>query len=108
MQYNSFGEYLNSLPADTVFRLWEYKRLFTPYEQTRLYEDQSVLENDECFYVRIKDTINLPDGDILLATYSVEGGDDSDDYITYYKLSNVALAKSETDMEEDNAPNNND
>lgn len=107
MQYNSFGEYLKSLPADTVFRLWEYKRLFTPYEQARLYEDQSVLENDECFYVCIKDIINLPDGDILLATYSVESGG-IDDYITYYKLSNIALAKCEADMEEEDAPNNND
>lgn len=33
MTYNSFAEYLKSLPPDTVFRIWQYKRINTQYKQ---------------------------------------------------------------------------
>ena len=98
MQYNSFGEYLQSLPLNTVFRLWEYKRMFTPYEQAEKFSDESLLVNDECDFIRILDVINLPDGDLFLAT--TEAWSD-DKYISYYKLSEIALAKAEKDMEEE-------
>lgn len=107
MQYNSFAEYLKSLPPNTIFRLWEYKRMFTPYEQDQKFSDESVYVNDECDYVRILDVITLPDGDLLLATtYAYSESESS--YISYYKLSEISLAKSKRDMEEDNALNNND
>lgn len=98
MQYNSFGEYLQSLPYNIVFRLWEYKRMFTSYEQAEKFSDESLLVNDECDFVRILDVINLPDGDLFLATTEAWG---DDKYISYYKLSEIALAKAEKDMEEE-------
>lgn len=98
MTYNSFGEYLKSLPPDTVFRLWEYKRMFTPYEQDQKFSDESLLVNDECDHIRILDVINLPDGDLLLATTYAYG---DGKYISYYKLSEISLGKSEKDMEEE-------
>lgn len=98
MTYNSFGEYLQSLPPNTVFRLWEYKRMFTPYEQAEKFSDESLLVNDECDFIRILDVINLPDGDLFLATTEAWG---DDKYISYYKLSEIALAKAEKDMEEE-------
>lgn len=98
MQYNSFAEYLKSLPPDTIFRLWEYKRMFTPYEQAEKFIDESVYVNTECDHIRILDVINLPDGDLLLATtYAYSDGK----YISYYKLSEISLGKSEKDMEEE-------
>lgn len=98
MQYNSFGEYLQSLPPNTIFRLWEYKRMFTPYEQAEKFSDESLYVNDECDHVRILDVIALPDGDLLLAiTYAYGDGK----YISYYKLSEISLGKSEKDMEEE-------
>lgn len=105
MNYNSFNDYLKSLPPDTIFRLWEYKRMFTPYEIAHKFEDENEYKNEECYYVCIKDTITLPDGDILLATYDCS---EHGEYISYYKLSNIELAKCESDMEEEDAPNNND
>ena len=98
MQYNSFAEYLQSLPPDTIFRLWEYKRMFTPYEQEQKFSNESLLVNDECDHIRILDVIALPDGDLLLATTYAYG---DGKYISYYKLSEISLGKSENDMEEE-------
>lgn len=98
MQYNSFAEYLKSLPSDTIFQLWQYKRMFTPYEQDKKFLDESQYVNDECDFVKILDTIDLPDGDLLLATTYAYG---EGSYISYYKLSEISLSKSEKDMEEE-------
>lgn len=98
MQYNSFAEYLKSLPPDTIFRLWQYKRMFTPYEQDEKFMDESQYVNDECDHIRILDVITLPDGDLLLATTYAYG---DGKYISYYKLSEISLGKSERDMEEE-------
>lgn len=54
--------------------------------------------NDECDYVRILDAITLPDGDLLLATTYAYG---EGSYISYYKLSEISLGKSDKDMEEE-------
>lgn len=98
MTYNSFADYLKSLPPDTVFRLWEYKRMFTPYEQEQKFSDESLYVNEECDYVRILDVIALPDGDLFLATTYAYG---DGTYINYYKLSEISLGRSEKDMEEE-------
>lgn len=98
MQYNSFSEYLKSLPENTIFRMWEYKRMFTPYEQEQKFLDESLYVNDECDYVRILDVITLPDGDLLLATTYAYG---EGSYISYHKLSEISLGKSDKDMEEE-------
>ena len=96
MQYDSFAKYLATLPPDTVFRLWEKKFVFTPYEQENKFVDQSVYENETCEFVFIKDVINLPDGDLLLATENI----DCKGYTDYFKLSGVAIAKRDRDMED--------
>lgn len=98
MQYNSFAEYLKSLPPNTIFRLWQYKRMFTPYEQDEKFLDESQYVNTECDHIRILDVITLPDGDLLLATTYAYG---DGKYISYYKLSEISLGKSEKDMEEE-------
>ena len=97
MQYNSFGEYLAAFPPDTIFRMWEYKRMFTPYEQAEKFSDQSLYVNDRCEFVYVKDAITLPDGDLLLAVSPV----DIKGYVEYHKLNNISLAKAEKDMEEE-------
>jgi len=98
MQYNSFAEYLKSLPPNTIFQLWKYKRMFTPYEQDEKFIDESQYVNDKCDHIRILDVITLPDGDLLLATTYAYG---DGKYISYYKLSEISLGKSEKDMEEE-------
>ena len=97
MQYNSFAEYLQSLPPDTVFRLWEYKRMFTPYEQEEKFSDESLYVDGECKFVHIKDVITLPDGDLLLAV----SPESMPSYTDYHKLSNISIAKADKDLEEE-------
>lgn len=97
MQYNSFGEYLATFPPNTIFRMWEYKRMFTPYEQEEKFSDESLYVNIECEFVYIKDVITLPDGDLLLAVSPI----DLSEYVEYHKLSNISLAKTDKDMEEE-------
>ena len=97
MQYNSFGEYLVTLPPDTIFRMWEYKRMFTPYEQEEKFSDESLYVNTQCEFIRIKDVITLPDGDLLLAVSPI----DLSEYVAYHKLSDISLAKTDKDMEEE-------
>ena len=99
MQYKSFSEYLNTLPENTVFRIWEYKKMFTPYEQDEKFLDQSIYENGLAQHVIIDDVIELPDGDLLLAVHDWEY--DKAEYIDYYKLSNISIAKADSDMEEE-------
>lgn len=91
-----FSEYLKSLPPDTIFRLWELKPMFTPYEQEMKSEYQSIYTDEICKKVYIKDALDLPDGDVLLA---VQDCDIEEEYIEYYKLSKISLARSERDKE---------
>lgn len=72
--------------------------MFTPYEQEQKFSDESQYVNVECDYVRIRDVITLPDGDLLLATTYAWG---EGSYINYHKLSEISLGKSEKDMEEE-------
>jgi hypothetical protein len=72
--------------------------MFTPYEQEEKFLDESQYVNTECDFVKILDIINLPDGNLLLATTYAYG---DGEYISYYKLSEISLGKNERDMEEE-------
>lgn len=50
---------------DTIYRLWKYKKMFTPYEINGRFEDESVYEEDVCTFVKIQEVICLPN-DILI------------------------------------------
>lgn len=93
----NFTEYLKSLPPNTIFRFWQLKRIFTPFEQDVKDEYQSIYEEEVCKKVHILDAIDLPDGDVLLAVHDIE---QLPNYIEYYKLSNVDLARSDLDKED--------
>ena len=95
MNYDSFAAYLKSQPENTIFRLWKYIKVFTPYEQHQMFTDQSRFEDDFCEYVIIDDTINLPDGDILLKTHCPSN---NPNYYCFYKLSDIQLEQSDKDI----------
>lgn len=99
MEYKSFESYLKSLPPNTIFRVWERKLTFTPYEWEQKFSDQSLFENEECFFMIIKDTIILPDNDLLLVMYDCN--DQTASSLNYYKLSEIALMKLDSDMEDE-------
>lgn len=88
---------------DTCFRYWVHKIMFTPYEEDLKDELQSCLECDECNYGYIIEYTILPDNDILIGFSESKEGD----YISYYKLSVIDIAISNTDNDELNDKNNN-
>ena len=90
-----------------IFRIYKYKRVYTPYEQEQKYSDESEYENGGyAEFVFIKQAIELPDGDVLLKlekTYKP-----SDDFIfdeydkkyksyRYEKLSDIVIEEYDID-----------
>jgi hypothetical protein len=86
--------------SDNMFRYWVKKTTFTPLEQYERYSDQSLYENDECYYAYINDAIELPDGDILLELRDWECSREDENY-TYYKLSEIHLGRISSDNDEE-------
>lgn len=50
---------------DTIYRLWKYKKIFTPYEINCRFKDESIYEEDVCTFAKIEEVIYLPN-DILI------------------------------------------
>ena len=98
--YYSFGDFdtwMHDVGEDRTFRMWVYKKMFTPYEQHVLSPVESEYDNDECYFVRIREVITLPDGNLLLGIQYVY--DEEDESATadncsmeYYKLGEIHLA----------------
>ena len=42
---------------DTIYRLWKYKKIFTPYEINGRFKDESIYEEDVCTFVKIEEAI---------------------------------------------------
>ena len=79
-----------------IFRMWEYKKMFTPYEQEQKFTDKSQFVNNECQYVMLENAYMLSGGDVLLKMRLL----DIDGYHIWRRLSEVQLEESERDMEE--------
>ena len=81
---------------ERVFRMWVFKKMFTPYEQDEKFSDESVYEDDVCKFVMIKELIELPDGDLLIG---FQDADSDNLYLEYYKLSEIRLDYCQSDKE---------
>lgn len=77
--------------GDRVFRYWTYRRLFTPYEETEKFEDESYYEDPFASYGRIVECVELPDGDYLLGFQPVIDGETRNN-VDYQHLSEIRLA----------------
>ena len=96
---DSWGDihtWLSDVGEERVFRMWVFKKMFTPYEQDEKFSDESVYVDDTCNLVMIKELIELPDGDLLIGFQDT----DSDNlYLEYYKLSEIRLDYYQNDKE---------
>ena len=96
---DSWGDihtWLSDVGEERVFRMWVFKKMFTPYEQDEKFSDESVYVDDTCNLVMIKELIELPDGDLLIGFQDT----DSDNlYLEYYKLSEIRLDYCQSDKE---------
>lgn len=92
-----------------IFRMYKYKRLYTPYEIDQKFSDESIFENGNYpIYVMIKQAIELPDGDVLLKLLEVKPiYDRTEDYLEssdiylYERLSDIVLEEHIKDYEEE-------
>lgn len=97
---------------DKIFRMYKYKRVWTPFELDKKYSDESVYENGGyAEFVYIRQAIELPDGDILLKLERTndpedkelyQDEDDEEEKITIYryeKLSDIVLEEFSIDNE---------
>lgn len=88
--------WLSDVGEERVFRMWVFKKMFTPYEQDENVLDDSVYVDDTCKYVMIKELIELPDGDLLIG---FQDTDNDNLYLEYYKLSEIRLDYCQSDKE---------
>lgn len=82
---------------NTVFRYWERKRLWTPYDQEQKDPDQLEYGDVECSFGYIVEVVNLGYDWLVGISETLECG-----YIEYYKLNDIELAVSDYDQEENN------
>ena len=96
---DSWGDihtWLSDVGEERVFRMWIFKKMFTPYEQDEKFSDESVYVDDTCKFVMIKELIELPDGDLLIG---FQDADSDNLYLEYYKLSEIRLDYCQSDKE---------
>ena len=96
---DSWGDihtWLSDVGEERVFRMWVFKKMFTPYEQDENVLDDNVYVDDTCKYVMIKELIELPDGDLLIG---FQDADSDNLYLEYYKLSEIRLDYCQSDKE---------
>jgi hypothetical protein len=85
--------------------MWKYKRMFTPYECEKKYMDETCYESNKAMYIKIKEAIELPNGDVLIGyqtIYAWEEIDELNPAIFYDKLSEIVLEYNPEDMKEEN------
>ena len=98
--YKSIKEFLHE-NKDRVYHFWVYKRMFTPYEQDKKFTDESVYEDDHAMLGYIRESILLPDGDLLLGINEIYPGDGCSENLQFYKLSELRIAYNADDSSED-------
>lgn len=81
---------------ETIFRLWVYKSIFTPYEQDKKYVDESIYEDSTAKLVKLVGCIEMPNYEENILKFQ-----DLDDDLTptgtyyYYKFSQIALIETQ-------------
>lgn len=101
-----FETFLHDFADNRIFRIYKYKRIYTPYEQEQKYSDETVFENGAYpTYVYIKNAIELPNGDILLRMEETipldeqldDDIDTSNKTYIYEKLSDICIREYDSD-----------
>lgn len=105
----NFKEFLTR-DKTKIWRMWIYRRIFTPYEWDSRFSDETIYENEgQCMFVCIESAHDLPDKDLVLGVRVIYDRPTfekpvSDADIEYYKFSEIRLAyypKDKTDILEE-------
>lgn len=87
-EFNNFGEWAKAQVG--IVRIWVYKRMFTPYEQSEKFTDQSEYEDTYAQCGIIESVVNLG-YDWLIGLRVCD--DDGKEYpmVEYYRLSEIRM-----------------
>lgn len=93
--YDNFQSFI-SANEKSIFRLWVYRRGFTPYETQNAFMDDNMYEAHGPAFGIIRQCVDLWNGDFLIGFQEIEDTDNFDlaslyNWITYYKLSEIRL-----------------
>ena len=80
----------------TVFRYWLRRHMWTPYEMELKDPYQVEYGDEECSFGYIVEVVDLGYDWLIGISESLDGS-----YIEYYKLSDIELAYSDSDQEEE-------
>ena len=88
---------------NTIFRMLEYKKVWTPYEMENKFIDSSEYKDDHYTLVKICEAVNLPNGEILLKLIDVPDDDyEREDNIYYWRnMKDIVLEQFDSDIYED-------
>ena len=98
-QYRNMETFLSD-NEERLFRVWVYRRIYTPYEQEKKFIDESEFDQETAHLGFIRESIALPDGDYLLGfeeVYEAPVADEEVHILDYYKLSEIRLGYSAYD-----------
>ena len=110
----SYGDFATFMldNDNRIYRMWQHKKSWTPWEEQNCTELSTNYVDNECDFIVIRESIELPDGDILLGVQYVDFDDENqleadpnNVSMYYYKLSEIDLAYVPSDQfgyEEDN------
>lgn len=92
---------------DRIFRLLEYKKIFTPYEQQQAFFDESEFKDIHYSFIKIVECFKLPNHDVMIGYREIIDIDDLDKpenewHIEYRNLKDIQLAYFAKDMNEEN------
>ena len=97
-----FDTWMLDVGYDRIFRMNEFRKPgdWTPYEMDKKFADESRFVDDISQFVKIKEAIELPDGDIFLGLQFICDPDNIEELenlnsnpdISYYKLSEIRLS----------------
>ena len=96
--------FIHDMCDTTIYRMFKYKKVYTPHEMAEKYTDESEYENGGYgVRVYIRNAIELPDGDVLLKLEEIltedweELEEPRNKVYRYEKLSDIVLYEYEVD-----------
>lgn len=65
---------------DRIFRMLEYKKIFTPYEQKQKFSDESEFKDTHYTFIKIVECFELPNGEVMIGYREIIDWSDLDGY----------------------------
>lgn len=65
MQFTDLETWMLDNADMRIFRVWKYKKVFTPLEQEKKYCDQGVYENETADFMWLEEVVELDNGRVM-------------------------------------------